>query len=151
MDFANRAAVLAALVLVPMGATAGNWKIDKAGEFTAASTVDRAGNEFGVTCKNTGGSCAWVLKTKKECKEAGTFDVTILTDGMPTPSKVQCLPREGKEPAFFAILNFDQIAQLVPLSKTLAFQSDAQPLVNSGPFPVEDADGVLDKLAEAVK
>lgn len=151
MDFASRAALLAALIITPVAASAGGWKIDKEGDFTAASTTDRAGNQFGVTCQNAGGSCAWVLKTKKECKEAGTFDVTILTDGLPTPSKVQCLPREGKEPAFFAILNFEQIAQLVPLSKTLAFQSDAQPLVNSGPFAVEDPSGVLNSLAEAVK
>ncbi|WP_372483794.1 hypothetical protein AB9H29_12150 [Stenotrophomonas sepilia] len=146
-----RLSLFAIAVLASATAQAGNWKPDSASGFRAASTMDKHGNQFGVTCKESGGACVWVIKTKKECRVAEQFDIKIITDGVPTPSKAQCFPREGKDPAFFAISNFDQIMQLIPLSKTLAFESDAQPLVNSGPFQVEDTDGVLARLAEDTK
>lgn len=137
-----------ALLLMSGVAVAKDWRVEAFDQDAAASTVDKNNNEFGIVCRSKGTACFWVLRPEAGCITAGPVDLTIRTDGLPTPSKGVCYPKDGEEPAFVAFLEFEQLAQLVPLSDELSFESSQETGLNSGPFNVRGAPKAIQKLVK---
>lgn len=141
-----RSAILIVAILASPETHAKDWNIDRASGDTAASVLDSAGNEFGITCNDATKACFWVLKSRNPCR-AGLEKLSIRARDEAHEVGAACVPADKSGPAVVVLTDFEQVRKIVTEGKSIQITSPDQEQLSTGVFDSSGSAQAIQSIA----